>query len=558
MDQLISSAISRSIQDLFAVEMTVELSRPEEQFGDFSTNIAMRLSGKLGKPPFEIAETLVNKLQEEMKDIASVSAIKPGFINFILKDSALLDSLENQPHKTLLGKVIVVEYSDPNPFKVLHAGHLYTSVVGDAIANLLEQNGASVHRVNFGGDVGMHVAKTLCAMQKELNEELPQKYADLQIEKRADWMAKCYVEGSQQFEENSDIKNEIVSINKKVYEIQETKDHASHLAQLYWLTRGWSYEYFNQFYDLIGSKFEKFYAESEVEELGLSTVREQLSKGVYEESDGAVVFRGEKFGLHTRVFINSDGLPTYEAKDVGLIIRKFEDYHFDKSIIITANEQEQYMAVVQKSIEQFAPDLVKATTHLTHGLVKLAGGVKMSSRKGNFLRAVDVLDSASEANKQLTGKDNKDSVLGAVKYAFLKTRMGGDIIYDPLESVSVEGNSGPYLQYAYARARSILAKVEVAADSNTIVEAKLNADERSLLRKITEYADVIDKATLELMPHHLCTYLYELAQNFNRFYEHNRVVGDERQSFRIMLVEKYSIALKQGLDLLGIPAPEHI
>jgi arginyl-tRNA synthetase len=557
MEQQISQAIKSSIKSIFDIDITTELGRPEEQFGDFSTNIAMQLASKVGKPPLDIAEVLVQKLQIDLKDIAEVIAIKPGFINFTLSDSALFSGLKVQAPKPLAGKVVVAEYSDPNPFKVLHAGHLYTSIVGDAIANLLQWSGASVHRVNYGGDVGMHVAKTLWSMEQELGGSLPDKYSDLSIDERAEWMAERYVDGSQQFETSQEAKTEITQINKRVYEIQQTNDHDSPLAKLYWVTRGWSYEYFDKFYDLIGTKFEKFYTESEVQELGLSTVREELAKGVYEESEGAVVFKGEKFGLHTRVFINSEGLPTYEAKEVGLIFRKFDDYHFDKSIIITANEQEQYMAVVLKSIEQFNPRLVSATTHLTHGLVKLAGGVKMSSRLGNFLRAIDVLNSASEANKQLTGKDNQDSVLGAVKYSLLKTRMGGDIIYDPTESVSIEGNSGPYLQYAYARAKSILNKVDETAEFNTN-ETTLNPSERSLLRKMGEFIETVDKASLEFMPHQVCTYLYELAQIFNRFYEQNRVVGDDRQDLRVMLVDNYSKILKQGLDLLGIPAPETI
>jgi len=289
--------------------------------------------------------------------------------------------------------------------------------------------------------------------------------------------------------------------------------------------------------------------------LGLKTVKEQLEKGVFEQSDGAVIFNGEKYGLHIRVFINSEGIPTYEAKDVGLIMQKWEDYHFDKSVVITGNEQEQYMAVVLKAVEQFRPELVTATSHLTHGIVKLQGGVKMSSRKGNILRAVDVLDVAREANKKLTGQDNNDTVLGAVKYAFLKNRTGGDIIYDPEESVSLEGNSGPYLQYAHARARSILAK---AGEQKPGTLEQLQGGERSLLRKITEYTEVVERATNELMPHHISTYLYELAQVFNRFYEHNRVIGDEREATRLQLVNLYAATLKNGLNLLGITAPDRM
>jgi arginyl-tRNA synthetase len=227
------------------------------------------------------------------------------------------------------------------------------------------------------------------------------------------------------------------------------------------------------------------------------------------------------------------------------------------------------MAVVLKAIGQFMPEVAQATTHLTHGLIKLAGGVKMSSRKGNFLRAVDVLDAAAEANKALNNTDDPNVVLGATKYAFLRQRIGPDIIYEPEESVSLQGNSGPYLQYAHARARSILKKVSDEAEAGkSPMAGDLEADEaaarhlqegeRSLARKLSEYPEVIDLAIAELMPHHICTYLYELAQVFNRFYEHNRVIGDDREAIRLLLVIAYAETLKHGLGLLNIPAPDHM
>ena len=212
------------------------------------------------------------------------------------------------------------------------------------------------------------------------------------------------------------------------------------------------------------------------------------------------------------------------------------------------------MAVVLKSIEQFAPELVQATTHLTHGVLKMKGGVKMSSRKGNILRADDVLDAVSEASRTVTGRDDVQAVLGAVKYAFLKQRIGPDIIYDPEESVSMEGNSGPYLQYAHARARSILAR----ASNTASTLGSLEAGERSLARKVCEYPEVLEKAVDDLMPHYVCTYLYELAQTFNRFYEQNRVVGDAREAVRALLVTLYADILQDGLHILGIAAPERM
>ena len=368
-------------------------------------------------------------------------------------------------------------------------------------------------------------------------------------------MATCYVNGTNAYEDDEAAKHEITILNKRVYQLHGTEERDSSFAQIYWTCRQWSYDYFAAFYERIGTPFEKYYPESACSNIGVKTVREQLARGVYEESEGAIVFRGEPYGLHTRVFINSQGIPTYEAKDVGLIMRKWEDYHFDRSVVITDNGQEQYMAVVLKSIEQFAPKLAETTTHLTHGVVKMKGGVKMSSRKGNILRAVDVLDAARNANLQASGRDDEQAVLGAVKYAFLKQRIGADIVYLPEESVSLEGNSGPYLQYAHARARSILHK---AGTSPVESFAELQPAERSLARKVSEYPEIIQKAASELMPHYVCTFLYELAQTFNRFYEHNRVVGNEREAVRLRLVALYADVLKDGLGMLGIAAPERM
>jgi arginyl-tRNA synthetase len=177
----------------------------------------------------------------------------------------------------------------------------------------------------------------------------------------------------------------------------------------------------------------------------------------------------------------------------------------------------------------------------------------MSSRKGNILRAVDVLNAAAEANKQATGNEDDRTVLGAVKYSFLKQRIGGDIIYDPEESVSIEGNSGPYLQYTHARARSILTKAPGKMAEHI---GSVDKNERSLARKISEYPEVVEKAITELMPHHVATYLYELAQTFNRFYEKTKVIGSDRESERLYLINAYAEVLRQGLGLLNIAAPE--
>ncbi|HVX58926.1 MAG TPA: arginine--tRNA ligase [Candidatus Saccharimonadales bacterium] len=541
------------------VEATPKLERTDPQFGDYATNIALQLAASLGKSPREIAENIAAQLKDN-ELIQAVAVEGPGFINITLKEEALWKLVEAIPSRPLEGKVAVVEYSDPNPFKVLHAGHLYTSVVGDAIANLMEAAGASVHRVNFGGDVGLHVGKTMWAIVKQsskgdLDEQAAAdeiaKLAEQSLAARVAFISRCYIAGNNAYEENEAAKSQIEEYNRRVYELHDKDERESPFAKVYWTCRQWSYEYFDEFYGLIGSKFEKYYPESQTAPLGLATVRDHVGD-VYAESDGAIVFEGEKYGLHTRVFVNSKGLPTYEAKDVGLIMAKWQDYKFDASVIITGNDIVEYMKVVLKSVEQFRPELVERTRHLTHGIVKLSGGVKMSSRLGNILGATDVINFAAAANRELTGKDDENVTLGAVKYSFLKQRIGGDIIYDPAESVSIEGNSGPYLQYAHARVCSILAKSGKQAKKQT----ELDASERNLLRKISEYAEVVTKATEELMPHHVCTYLYELAQEFNSFYEQSRIIDDPREQLRLALVSEYRRTLADGLKLLGIAAPE--
>ena len=558
MDYIVN-ALEGAIKEVFGADVRVELTRPEPQFGDYATNVALQLAGQLSLPPRAIAEQLAVTLREQLGDsISEIAVAGPGFINITLSDPALGAQALAAPHtKPLLyqDQKIVLEFSDPNPFKVLHAGHLYQTVVSEAIARLLEVTGAEVHRVNFGGDVGLHVGKTMWAILQELGGEHPEKLVAIPKDQRAEWMAKCYVAGTRAYDENDADKLAIVELNKRIYKIFTDDDHASPFAQTYWTCRQWSYDYFNEFYARIGTHFERYYPESETAPLGLETVRTQLAKGVYQESNGAVIFDGEKYGLHTRVFINSNGLPTYEAKDVGLTMAKWRDYHFDRTIIVTGNDIVEYMKVVLKSIEQFEPELVRRTTHLTHGQVKLQGGVKMSSRKGNFFRAVDVIEAAATASRQATGRGDEYAILGAIKYAFIKQRMGPDVVYDPEESVSLEGNSGPYLQYAHARARSILRKGGTAAAAAEQL-ANFDAPERLLARKISEYPEVLTNAATELMPHHICTYLYELAQTFNRFYEHAKVVGDPRQATRLRLVTLYADVLKDGLGLLGIAAPE--
>ncbi len=550
----LQSNLEEIVERLFGERTRVELGlAPEGTGADYATNVAMKLAKVVRKSPMEIAEEIGREVES---DEYEVSVAAPGFLNFRMRDDYFVEKVRELATGGLVvegdyaGKMVITEFSDPNPFKVLHVGHLYTSVVGDAISRILERAGTKVVRANFGGDVGLHVGKTLWAMQQKHYSS-----GDISIEK----IAQCYVEGTRAYEEDEKAKTEIVELNKTLYRIAAMGKDVSEvlggeegeLAKLYWCGRELSYEYFDEFYAKIGVKFDKYYPESTVADKGLEEVKAHIGT-TYEESNGAIVYHGEKVGLHTRVFINAQGVPTYETKDVGLIFTKWEDWHFDESVVITGNEQTEYMKVVLASVKEYAPELVERTRHLTHGMVKLPGSVKMSSRKGNFLRAVDVLEMVRE---ELGGeKADWKVVLAAIKYAFLKYKMGGDIVFDPKESVAMNGNSGVYLLYSAVRAKKILQKAGKGGNEH----GEMGEYERGLSKKIVQYEEILRGAVEEKAPYKICNYLYELAQEFSRFYEHVKVAGSEREGELMGIVRGYLRVMEDGLGLLGIEVPEEM
>ena len=538
------------VQDLFEISEEVEIFRPEYKFGDYSTNIALKLSKKLRNSPSVIAEEIKTYIERSnTKIIKDIQIVAPGFINIHLGNNYLVEILEkkHQLHNQKLQ--IVCEFGDPNPLKNLHVGHLYSSIIGDGIANLLEKDGAKVYRVNFGGDVGLHVAKNLGIVLDKINYNFDELLS-IDSKDQAKFLADCYVEGNKLYDIDKEFQSKVNSINKEIYDISLNNKKDSLLAKVYWTTREWSYTYFDNFFKIFGIKFEKIYPESSVSELGLKIVNDNIP-GVYKKSDGAIIFDGSEFNLSTYVYINNLGLPTYSAKDVGLIFQKWNDYHFDRSIVITGNEQNDYMKNVLKSIELINDKLFKRSTHLTHGLIKLKGNRKMSSREGNVISAEEALNAVADAAKKFNNKIDYRIVIGAIKYSFLKQGYGPDIIFDPEEAISLEGNSGPYLQYSYARANAILTKSKIKNVAK-ILNYDFDTSERHFIYQISEYEELLSQSIKELKPHILAGYLYKITQSFNRFYENNRVIGDDREILRLQILSCYLDKLKSGLDILGI------
>ncbi len=554
----IQELLQKAVHAAFDEAVAVELTRPDEQFGDFATNVALQLGKKLGQNPREVAEKIAAELTSSSM-IAKSEVAGPGFINITLNDEALWNAAQTTPEKSLEGQKILLEYSNPNAFKELHTGHLYQTIAGDTIGRLLEASGATVYRANFGGDVGLHVARFLYGACSKLGGENPEKLADITPDERTKWISQAYVTGAKAHEEDNSAKAKIEAYNKQVYEFHSNDDHDSPLAQIYWTCREWSYDYIKDLYKALQvAPFDKFYPESTTITPGTELVKKHTGS-VFTESEGAIIFPGEEGGLHTRVFITSQGLPTYETKDLGVIVSEVKDFAYNKRVVMTGNDQSEYMKVVFAAVQKIDQELAEKQQHITNGTVLFGDGKKMSSRLGNVTRAVDVVEAVRSQVEAETPEIREAITLGAIKYSFLKQRLGGDIAFDVAESVSLQGNSGPYLQYAHARARSIISKTKQAGAKDVrAYPAELNPEERLLVRKLSEYTETVDRAVADMMPHHICIYLYELAQVFNRFYENNRVIGSDREVDRVSLVLLYTTTLKNGLELLNIPAPERM
>ncbi len=524
------------------------------------------------KTPMDFAQAISDKLNTSSlipNPCSRVEAAPPGFINFWISKEYLIGQLSLMSNKTPLrppladfaGRRIMVEFTDPNPFKEFHIGHLYSNTVGESISRLLEAMGANLKRANYQGDVGMHIAKSLYAILQISN--LKSQISNLEnksAKERAEFLGKCYVAGAKAYEVSEKAKREIGELNKKIY------DKEPAIMVLYEKGRQWSLEYFETIYKRLGTKFDFYYFESEVGIEGLELVKEYLKKGVFEKSQGAVIFPGEKHGLHNRVFINSLGLPTYEAKELGLAPKKYKDFQYDQSIVITGNEIIGYFKVLLAALSKINPDLAAKTKHLPHGIVRLPSG-KMSSRSGNVLTGEWLLDEAKKLLKSKYSEMKEETLekvaVGSVKYALLKSSIGRDIEFNFEESINMQGNSGPYLQYTFARTQSVLrnaqttnSKLLTANNKLEVSSQKLEVEEISLLRSLSKFPEVVMEAGKKFAPNLLCNYLFDLAQKFNLFYQKHRILQSRTKEFRLALVSAVSQVLKNGLYLLGIQAPE--
>lgn len=552
--KIIQKTVGTEIFD-FSVEVPGEKSH-----GDYSTNVALVLAKRLGKNPREVAEEIKNKIGGN-KLFSKIEIAGPGFINFFIADKYFIDNLKkiNKNYgkgAELKNRKTIIDYTDPNPFKEFHIGHLMSNAIGESLSRIFEFEGAKVKRVCYQGDVGMHVAKAIWGVKGMIKSRQTDFKADL----IKDWAA-GYAFGAQMYEDGGDEKREIIEINKKIYDKSDPE-----INKLYKQGKEISLKHFDDLYKKLDTKFDYFIFESQVADLGKKIVEKGVKDGIFEKGEnGAIIFKGEKFGLHTRVFINSEGLPTYEAKDLGLAETKYKKYAYDKSVIITGNEVNDYFKVMLCAMDKVAPKLAEKTKHIGHGMLRLPEG-KMSSRTGKVITGESLIEKVEELvsqkikDRELSEKERKEITekvaVGAIRYSILKQSIGSDIIYDFDKSISFEGDSGPYLQYSYTRAQSVLRKAKAEGVKASLKKQPLEITD--LEKLMSRFPEAVLQANENYEPHFIVLYLTELAGAFNSYYAKNKIVdkADKFSPYRIALTSAFAKIMKNGMWLLGIETLE--
>ena len=559
MNDVIRQAIADTISTLglpsvdFAVEHPADLSH-----GDYASNVAMVLAKPAGKSPRALAEELVSALTGQIEYVEKIEIAGPGFLNFHLTrdfftaELARIAAAPGEWGKNMSqnGQEIIFEYTSPNLFKPLHIGNLVGNIIGEAVSRLFEYADATVRRVNYPSDIGLTVAKGVWGLKKTGGD--PASITEI---------GEAYRVGNEAYENDSTAKLEIETVNRALY--AESDDELLTLR-----ARGLetSKARLAELCEMLGTRFDTTIYESDVSESGKQLVLEKLGS-VFAESDGAVVYHGEKHGLHTRVFVNSQGLPTYEAKDVGNFAKKRSVYpEWTQSFVVTGNEQSEYFKVLTAALREMFPDMGnKIFEHIATGFLTLTTG-KMSSRKGNVLTGESLLAEVEEEARKRAEESRASDVdaltemvaVAALKYQILRQAPGTNIVFDKDKALSFEGDSGPYLQYTYARIGSVQEKavgLEIVASTELAPETPYLVE-----RLIYQFPEVIQEALTEQAPQMVTHYLTELAGAFNTFYATEKIADrdDTYAPYKLALALAVQTTLKNGLWVLGIKAPKSL
>ncbi len=543
---------------------------PDPKLGDYAFPCF-----KLGQNPKEEAE----KLKERLKlpeFVSKVEAVSP-YLNFFIKHNALAKAIltsiyKDAKHygkpKSYKGKRIVVEYCGPNTNKPLHLGHLRNMALGNAICRVLSFAGNKVHPVNIINDRGIHICQSMLAYQKWGHGKEPDKKGDHFVGDFYVLFAKKAKEDGKAAEA---LKNEALELLLK-WERGDKETRALWKKMNHWVLQG-----FAQTYKRFGISFEKEYAESAYYEKGKELVQEGVKKGIFRKdpATNAIIAPLQQYGIPDKVLLRGDETSIYITQDMYLATIRYRDFKFQQMMYMVASEQRLHFQQLFKILGLLGLKYAKDMLHLSYGLVNLPSG-RMKSREGNVVDADDILDevtglASAEVNKRHSHLAEEEVIkradqisLAAIKFYMLHTDAVRDIIYNPEGSLSFEGETGPYLQYAHVRTCSILRKAK--KEHHLTVQYPVNfelfalQEEQAILKSLALFPEIVLKTAETYKPHHLAQYLVSLAQAFNEFYHKCPVLSDEKNytKARLLLVDCVRQVLDNGLNLLGIEAPQEM
>ncbi len=535
---------------------------PSPELGDFALP-CFKLAAKLKKAPQIIAKEISGKIKSG-ELIKEVKATGP-YVNIFVNQSQIAENLifnvlakaGRFGEQSKNNQNVMIEFCHANTHKAFHIGHLRNIVLGESFSRVMEFNGFNVLRVNYQGDIGPHVAKCLWAYQKYHNDEVPKK-------DRGVWLGKIYAEGAKHHADSEEVQKEVAELTQKLYAGKDKK-----LMLLWKKTRGWSIEEFEKLYKELDVTFKEFYFESQVEAAGKKIALDMLKKGSATRDQGAIVVDLKKYDLGVCVILATDGHPLYTTKELGLAQKKLAKYNLDKSIHVVGQEQELFFKQMFKIYELLGWPIGKISHHLSYGLVMLPEG-KMSSRLGEVVIYHDLaekvkskaLEEVKKRNLNLSAAKQKliaDKVaIAALKFGMLKQSPDKTIIFDWERALEFEGDTGPYLQYAFVRARKIMQKAGKMPNKASFSLLQQPA-EIALVKNIALFPEVVKKAGREYAPNAVANYAFELANTFSSFYETCPVISAESdglKNMRLKLVQAFAQTLRNALYLLGIEEVE--
>lgn len=599
----ISSSVIKAVKELYGADITenmVQLQKTKREFEGSLTLVVFPFLKISRQKPEATAEAIGNWLVENCEHVERFNVVK-GFLNLVLAQQSwikLLNAISADEHygERKAGAdapLVMIEYSSPNTNKPLHLGHVRNNLLGWSLAQIMEANGNRVVKTNIVNDRGIHICKSMLAWLKWGNGETPEtsgKKGDHLIgdyyvafdkhyrEEVKELEAKFKAEGMTDEEAEKKAKDEAPLIKEAHDMLVKWEANDPEVRALWEKMNSWVYAGFDETYKALGVGFDKIYYESQTYLKGKAKVEEGLEKGLFFRKDDNSVWADlSDEGLDQKLLLRSDGTSVYMTQDIGTAEMRFNDYPIDKMIYVVGNEQNYHFQVLSILLDRLGFKWGKELVHFSYGMVELPNG-KMKSREGTVVDADDLIaamiDDARRTSEEL-GKfaDMSDEEraevsrmvgMGALKYFILKVDARKNMLFNPEESIDFNGNTGPFIQYTYARIRSILRKAE--AQGIAVPEAfngnvNLSVKETELIQKMNEYEAAVRQAGIDYSPSGIANYCYELTKEFNQFYHDFSILGadtDDEKALRLLIAKNVAKTLKNGMRLLGIEMPERM